>query len=375
MTTIPHKTDVSLTFMRTPPVSSDPSSALGSSQLADLRDSHLGTDIHEHALRTERIYRAADVLSPGDQVQVDDRPPPPRRRAVERLLRFLRRPRVHPAHAVRDAMDVGVDADVLLAAVGEDQHEVRGLASDAREREQLLHVRRHPSAEARRNLPARLPDVDGLVPVETHGIDQLPNLGERELRHRVRRPRHAKQPRRRGGRHRISRLRRQHRWNEDLKRIFLLIFGDLLAGRFVQPVDGLRQPTHHDGNRRFSQGTGVSGGLPPSTASTFRAARSAIAVRVSRVALPRCGTSRTFSNPSSPGLTWGSFSKTSSAAPAISRSVSAHTSASSSTTDPRAVLTRNAERFIRASALRLIKCRVSGPPGVWIEITSEVTSS
>ena len=44
-------------------------------------------------------------------------------------------------------------------------------------------------------------------------------------------------------------------------------------------------------------------------------------------------------------------SKTSSAAPAISRSFSAHARAASSTTGPRAVLTRYAVRFMRASAL------------------------
>src|SRR6185436_12446012 len=47
--------------------------------------------------------------------------------------------------------------------------------------------------------------------------------------------------------------------------------------------------------------TGVSGGSPFSTARTLLAARSAIAVRVSRVALPRCGASTTFSSDSSAG--------------------------------------------------------------------------
>ena len=46
-----------------------------------------------------------------------------------------------------------------------------------------------------------------------------------------------------------------------------------------------------------------SGGLPESTAMTFRAARSAIAMRVSIVELPRCGDSTTFSNASRSGCT------------------------------------------------------------------------
>ena len=54
--------------------------------------------------------------------------------------------------------------------------------------------------------------------------------------------------------------------------------------------------------------TGVTGGWPSSTASTFETARSAIAVRVSVVALARCGISITFSSASRSGWTSGSFS-------------------------------------------------------------------
>ena len=60
-------------------------------------------------------------------------------------------------------------------------------------------------------------------------------------------------------------------------------------------------------------------GLRPSS-STARSASThsiPIAIRVSRVALPRCGVSTTFSSESSPSSTSGSCSKTSSAAPAI----------------------------------------------------------
>ena len=54
--------------------------------------------------------------------------------------------------------------------------------------------------------------------------------------------------------------------------------------------------------------TGVSGGRPLSTAMTLLTARSTIAVRVSRVALPRCGASTTFSIVSSASWTIGSRS-------------------------------------------------------------------
>ncbi len=61
----------------------------------------------------------------------------------------------------------------------------------------------------------------------------------------------------------------------------------------------------------------------------------------------------------------GSCSYTSSAAPAIRRSRSAHASASSSTTGPRDVFTRNAVRFMRASALPSIRWRVPSSSGTW----------
>ena len=63
--------------------------------------------------------------------------------------------------------------------------------------------------------------------------------------------------------------------------------------------------------------TGVGAASPASTAIALAAASSAIAVRVSSVAEPRCGISTTFSSPSRSGWTSGSRSNTSSAAPAI----------------------------------------------------------
>ena len=53
---------------------------------------------------------------------------------------------------------------------------------------------------------------------------------------------------------------------------------------------------------------GVGGRCPPSTASTFSAASTAIAVRVSTVAEPRCGRSTTLSSSRSSGCTRGSCS-------------------------------------------------------------------
>src|SRR4030095_10036719 len=101
----------------------------------------------------------------------------------------------------------------------------------------------------------------------------------------------------------------EHGRNQTLEGIFLLVLRDFLDGGLVEAVDGLRQPSHHDRDGRAAghQEIGVSGGPPASTASTLRTARSIIARRVSRVALPRCGARTTFSNANSARLTSGCF--------------------------------------------------------------------
>src|SRR3954447_8492224 len=76
-----------------------PSSAL-SDQFSDLRDADLRTDVHQDALRTQRIHRAADVLPPRHEVEIDERPPPPRHGPVERVLGLSRRACLHPPEPV-----------------------------------------------------------------------------------------------------------------------------------------------------------------------------------------------------------------------------------------------------------------------------------
>src|SRR5450759_3049268 len=154
-------------------------------KLPDLRHADLWTDVRQHALGAQRIHRAAHVLPPGHQIQVDDGPPPPGGGAIERVLRLLGRARLHPTHTIRDPVDVGVDADVFPAGVREDEDEIRGLAPHARERQELVHRGGHAPGEARHDLPARLVHVDGLVAVEADGIDQFLDPRNGKLRHRL----------------------------------------------------------------------------------------------------------------------------------------------------------------------------------------------
>jgi hypothetical protein len=43
----------------------------------------------------------------------------------------------------------------------------------------------------------------------------------------------------------VSRLRREHRRDEDLEGVFVLVLGDLLDRRRLEAVNRAREPPHH----------------------------------------------------------------------------------------------------------------------------------
>jgi len=118
-----------------------------------------------------RADRLADRLAVGDQRLVDHRPEPLRDQGHQAALSLLRRARLHPAHAVGDAMDVGVHGDRLLAE-GVDQHAVGDLAADARVLHQSLDRPRDPAA-ARLDHRGGFHDVGGLGAVEADRLQDL----------------------------------------------------------------------------------------------------------------------------------------------------------------------------------------------------------
>ena len=96
------------------------------------------------------------------------------------------------------------------------------------------------------------------------------------------------------------------------------VHGDLARPQ-GRPVPA-RRPDRRAGltvARLARAGTGESSGRPAKCASRLPNARSAIAWRVCQVALPTCGVRTTLSSASSSAGTFGSFSNTSRAAPAI----------------------------------------------------------
>jgi len=160
------------------------------------------------------------------------------------LLGFLRSFRPHPAEPVRDAVHVRVDADVAAALEGKYQHEVRRLAADARQRQQLLHRARHFSTEGFDEHPAGRPNVPRLVSIEADGIDEALDRPDRQVRHGRWRARGLEEPRRCGSRGLVLRARGQQRADEDLKRIFLALFGNLFDRGQLETVNLARKRAH-----------------------------------------------------------------------------------------------------------------------------------
>src|SRR2546427_11108544 len=122
--------------------------------------------------------------------------------------------------------------------------------------------------------------------------------------------------------------------------------------RLMRPDDVAKavvQEARRAGELFVAHATRSRGGAPAKNALRLSSARRPMAIRVSCVALPRWGSSTTFSIVQRTGVTAGSRSNTSSPAPAIVPSFSAATSAASATISPRALLIRNAPRFIKAS--------------------------
>ena len=112
-----------------------------------------------------------------------------------------------------------------------------------------------------------------------------------------------------------------------------------------------------------SSGISVGNGLPANHASRFALHRSPIACRVSRVALPTCGSSTTLSIAKSGSGMLGSSANTSSPAPLIVPACSAATSAGSSMIEPRAILTIVPFLPSAASTSALTMFFVAAPPG------------
>jgi hypothetical protein len=113
-----------------------------------------------------------------DQERVQRDPEARVDRPAQRRLGLLRGPRPDDAETVSDAVHVGVDRD-RRDAEAEDQHAVRRLRTDRRERDELLEGPRDLPTVAVQDLLGDRPDRTALRPVEPHGPHERLKVGRR----------------------------------------------------------------------------------------------------------------------------------------------------------------------------------------------------
>jgi hypothetical protein len=126
---------------------------------------------------------------------------------------------------------VSIDADVLQAPERHDQDQVRGFPADPRQRQQLVHRRRHAAVKSVDEDSARRLQMTRFVAIEADRIDQPFDVLRGEPGDQARRARNVEQPGRCRERRRILRAGRQQRRDENLKGILFLALRDLLDGR------------------------------------------------------------------------------------------------------------------------------------------------
>src|SRR5580700_10241269 len=125
--------------------------------------------------------------------------------------------------AIANAEDVGVDGDGRLAE-GDVEHDVGGLAADARQGFQRLAVVRNFAAVFFNELARKTDDIFGLGAKKADGLDQIAHLGFAELCHLLRRIGEREQSWRRLVDPGVGRLRRQHDGDQERKWINVLQF-------------------------------------------------------------------------------------------------------------------------------------------------------
>ncbi len=120
-----------------------------------------------------RIVRVTDAPAVPDQGVAEEDPLVAREETHQVLLDRLRLDLVGEAEAPGHALDVGVDHEPRRDAVGGAEHDVRGLARDAGQRDQLLEIARHLAAEPLDQALAHPDQALGLVAEEAGRVDLL----------------------------------------------------------------------------------------------------------------------------------------------------------------------------------------------------------
>ena len=142
---------------------------------------HLVAHIEHRAGAALGPPAGADVFAEGDEQRVEFDPVVAGQFLFQDGHRFLGRLRVDVAPAIRDAVDVDVDADARLAA-GDAEHEVRAFRADAFEREQGGLVARELAVEFIDDTAGDAMDLPGFGRMEGGVVDQGVDGGRQQVR-------------------------------------------------------------------------------------------------------------------------------------------------------------------------------------------------
>ena len=140
------------------------------------------TEILDLAAGTVGVDRRAPRAAVGDEPMTPDRPMLARNDPHEVALNFLGVSVRRQLEPVRQPADVRVHHDALVDAEGVAEHDIRGLAPDARQRAQLLHLLRNLAAVACEDLGTHRPKVARFRPVEAGRVNDGLQLLRRDRR-------------------------------------------------------------------------------------------------------------------------------------------------------------------------------------------------
>jgi hypothetical protein len=121
-------------------------------------------------------------LAEGDKNRIVFYPVTPGQDPAQRLFAFVWRSRLDETKAIRDTVDVRIDAYTGLAK-GVGDHQIGGLAANAPQSQQILDSIWNLAFEALKQLSTDLQDDAGFGPIEAHWINQSSDPRWRQFKH------------------------------------------------------------------------------------------------------------------------------------------------------------------------------------------------
>jgi len=207
------------------------------------------------------------ILPKCDKQIVENPPVVPGQDLAKRHLGLFRRLGPNKAPAVRDPVDMGINADTWLS-IGKRHHEVGSLASHSVDGEQLLQIIRDLAVVPLKQCSAYLLDAPRLGPVEPHRIDRPLDHASGKPEHGPRRPGQSEEALAGPVRGRILRAQAEQTPDERREGIFLVVADDWLfplAHQALEDSDDLVNiPIGHHVGGKVSKARRCASTLVPS---------------------------------------------------------------------------------------------------------------